>query len=133
MLAAPGTLDPDAVVTIGPAMEAQRFGPPANVTVVNSAPHDAVMKQVSLVVTHGGHDTAARALSNRLPLLVMPIGQDQGDNAARLAARSAGLTLTSHASEEDIAAAITRLITEPQFRKAAVELGESVARDANSS
>jgi UDP:flavonoid glycosyltransferase YjiC (YdhE family) len=42
-----------------------------------SAPHDAVMKEVSIVVTHGGHGTASRALWHGLPLLVIPMGRDQ--------------------------------------------------------
>jgi UDP:flavonoid glycosyltransferase YjiC (YdhE family) len=31
------------------------------------------MKEVSLVVTHGGHGTVSRALHNGLPILVMPM------------------------------------------------------------
>jgi UDP:flavonoid glycosyltransferase YjiC (YdhE family) len=60
----------DAIVTTGPAMEQERFQAPSNVTIVHSAPHDTVMKEVSVVITHGGHGTVARALLNRVPLLV---------------------------------------------------------------
>lgn len=127
-----GTLDLDAVVTAGPAMAGQSFDAPANVSIVHSAPHDTVMKQVSLVVTHGGHGTVARALLNRVPLLVLPMGRDQGDNAARVAARGAGLALAESAGEAEIAAAITRLVSESHFRAAAARLGEAIARDINS-
>jgi UDP:flavonoid glycosyltransferase YjiC (YdhE family) len=53
IVAALGTMDLDAVVTIGPAMENENLEAPANVTIVHSAPHDTVMKEVSLAVTHG--------------------------------------------------------------------------------
>lgn len=132
IIAALGTMNLDAVVTIGPAMEQQTFEAPTNVGIIHSAPHDTVMRQVSLVVTHGGHGTVARSLANGVPLLVIPMGRDQGDNAARVAARGAGLVLTESAAEHEIVSAIQRLTTEPQFQQAAARLGEAIARDMNS-
>jgi UDP:flavonoid glycosyltransferase YjiC (YdhE family) len=96
-------------------MEGQNFDVPTNVVIVHSAPHDIVMKQVSLVVTHGGHGTVARALSHVVPLLVIPMGRDQGDNAARVIAHGAGLTLTTDAAKEAIASAVIQLIAKPHF------------------
>lgn len=129
IIAAIGTLDLDAVVTTGPAMQQENFAAPENVTVLPAAPHDAVMPEVSLVVTHGGHGTVARALLNKLPLLVIPMGRDQGCNALRVAARGAGLTLGADATEPDIAAAVARLLAEAQFREAAARLGQEMALD----
>jgi UDP:flavonoid glycosyltransferase YjiC (YdhE family) len=129
IVAALGTMDIDAVVTIGPAMEKESFQAPANVSIVHSAPHDTVMKEVSLVVTHGGHGTVARSLLNGVPLLVIPMGRDQGDNAARVVARGAGLRLTESANEEEIAFAVGRLLAEPRFRAAAARLGKAIAPD----
>jgi MGT family glycosyltransferase len=132
IIAALGTMAVDAVVTTGPAMVNETFQPPANVAIVHSAPHDAVMKDVSLVVTHGGHGTVMRSLVNGVPLLVVPMGRDQGDNAARVVARGAGLALADTGSEQEVAAAIRQLIAEPRFRTAAARLGASIAPDTNS-
>ncbi len=98
IIAALGGMDLDAVVTVGPAMETESFAAPPNVTLLHSAPHDTVMQEVSLVVTHGGHGTVMRSLLNGVPLLVIPMGRDQGDNAVRVVARGAGLSLTDSAS-----------------------------------
>jgi UDP:flavonoid glycosyltransferase YjiC (YdhE family) len=117
------------VATVGPALEGVRLQAPNNVTLLPSAPHDAVMKDVSLVVTHGGHGTVSRALWHGLPLLVMPMGRDQYDIASRARAHGAGLTLPPDASETEIAAALSRLITEPQFAVAARRLGQAISRD----
>src|SRR5699024_853387 len=68
-----GRIKIDAVATLGPALKDHSLHAPANVTLLPSAPHDAVMKEVSLVVTHGGHGTVSRALLHGLPLLVMPM------------------------------------------------------------
>lgn len=119
-----GRIRMDAVATLGPALEEHSLHAPANVILLPSAPHDAVMKEVSLVVTHGGHGTVSRALLHGLPLLVMPMGRDQNDIAARVEACGAGLTLAPTAGETEIGTAISRLIEEPQFRAAARRLGE---------
>jgi MGT family glycosyltransferase len=129
IIAAVGTLDLDAVVTTGPAMQQESFAAPDNVTILPSAPHDAIMREVSLVVTHGGHGTVARALLNQVPLLVIPMGRDQGSNAIRVAARGAGLSLGMEATQADIATAVTRLVAEPQFRQSAAQLGQAMALD----
>jgi UDP:flavonoid glycosyltransferase YjiC (YdhE family) len=129
IIAALGTLDLDAVVTAGPAMQQEAFEAPGNVTILTGAPHDAVMREVSVVITHGGHGTVSRALLHHIPLLVMPMGRDQGDNAARVAARGAGLALPPSAEPAAIATALGRVLTEPSFRDAAEELGRSMQRD----
>jgi MGT family glycosyltransferase len=132
IIAAVGTLNVDAVVTTGPAMQQESFVPPDNVTILPSAPHDAIMREVSLVVTHGGHGTVARALLNQVPLLVMAMGRDQGSNAIRVAARGAGLALGTESTQADIATAITRLLSEPRFRQSASRLGQAMTLDMNS-
>jgi MGT family glycosyltransferase len=133
IVAALGRMDLDAVVTVGPAMEKENLQAHANVSILHSAPHDAVMKEVSLVVTHGGHGTVTRSLVNGVPLLVMPMGRDQADNAARVVARGAGLSLADSATEQEIESAVGRLVKEPQFRAAALRLGRAIASDMASS
>jgi UDP:flavonoid glycosyltransferase YjiC (YdhE family) len=99
------------------------------VHLLRSAPHNAVMQEVSLVISQGGHGTVNRALINGCPLLVLPMGRDQGDNAARVEANGAGLRLPATAPESEIASAAARLILEPSCRLAARRLGEAIAAD----
>jgi MGT family glycosyltransferase len=126
-------VDVDAVATAGPSLDIADLRAPRNVRLLHSAPHDAVMKEVSVVVTQGGHGTVNRALIHSLPLLVLPMGRDQGDNAARVEAKGAGLRLPPTASEADIAAAVNRLVREPQFRECSRRLGEAVKADVDAS
>ncbi len=133
ILEALGHLHVDAVVTTGPAIARDALIAPPNVTLVDSAPHDTVMKEVSLVITHGGHGTVTRSLVHGVPLLVMAMGRDQGDNAARVVERGAGLSLTEGATPNAIAAAVNRLVADPRFRAAARHLGEAIGRDLTSS
>ena len=68
-----------------------------------------------MVVSQGGHGTVTRSLINALPRLILPMGRDQADNAARVEAKGAGLRLPPTASQAEISAAVNRLITEPQY------------------
>ncbi len=92
--------------------------------------HTAVMPEAALVVTHGGHGTVMTALMHRLPMLVIPHGRDQADNAARIAERGAGLVLSRTATTDEILTALGRLLEDPAFRAAARQLGDAVAEEA---
>ena len=70
---------------------------------------------------------------NGLPQLILPMGRDQAANAARIAAKGAGLQLPPTASAAEIAAAVNRLIAEPQFRKSARLIGEAIKADIDRS
>jgi UDP:flavonoid glycosyltransferase YjiC (YdhE family) len=126
-----GQLEVEAVATAGPNLDIDTLEAPDNVHLLRSAPHDAVMPSVSLVVSQGGHGTVSRALIHGRPLLVLPMGRDQGDNAARVEHKGAGLRLPATASEAEIASAAARLILEPRFRLAARRLGDAIAADIN--
>jgi MGT family glycosyltransferase len=119
------------LVTLGPALDAAAFTVPENAKLVAHAPHRLAMREAAAVVSHGGHGTVMRALAGERPLLVMPMGRDQSDNAARVATRGAGLMLDPHrAHKEEIGAALTRLLTEPDFAKAASALGQAICAEA---
>jgi len=127
-----GPLPVRALVTTGPALDPASLVAPANVTVVAAAPHSAVLTQAAAVVTHGGHGTVVRALAAGVPLLVLPHGRDQGDNAVRVTTRGAGLKLGRKAQPAAVAKAVRRLLDDPSFRAGSERLGASIRRDAAS-
>jgi UDP:flavonoid glycosyltransferase YjiC (YdhE family) len=81
------------------------------------------------VVTHAGHGTVMRALAHGLPVLCLPMGRDQDDNAARIVASGAGLRLKPSASAPRIAEAVRRLLAEPGFSANAGRLGRIIEAD----
>ncbi|HXZ67915.1 MAG TPA: nucleotide disphospho-sugar-binding domain-containing protein, partial [Alphaproteobacteria bacterium] len=122
-----------ALVTLGPALRKGELEARANTQIVESAPHDIVMREAALVVNHGGHGTVMTALMHRLPQLILPHGRDQGDNAVRITERSAGLSVPNTASTEEMRAALLRLLNEPSFAAGARKLGDAVAREVEHS
>ncbi len=123
----------NGLVTLGPTIAPDELLPAPNVQLVKSAPHNAVMQQASAVVTHGGHGTVARAMVNKLPMLILPHGRDQDGNAARIAEHGAGLVLPPNAQSPEIAHALGRLLEEPGFAQAAERLGSAVEREMRES
>jgi len=121
------------LVTLGGSIPAHELHPSENCVLVDSAPHSIVMREASAVVTHGGHGTVMRGLLSRVPMLVIPHGRDQNDNAIRITERGAGLSLLPDASVDAIRDACTRLLNDPSFRDAAKCLGDLVAADAENS
>jgi MGT family glycosyltransferase len=125
-----GTLPVRGLVTLGDIVLPGELTAPDNVRLVHSAPHNAVMREAALVVTHGGHGTVIRALAHRRPMLLIPLGRDQNDNAVRVTARGAGLSLRADASAATIGETLRRLLSEPGFAARAAELGMRVADEA---
>ncbi|KQZ33574.1 glycosyltransferase [Caulobacter sp. Root1472] len=129
ILAALGRLPVRGVVTTGPTIDPAEFAAPDNVAVVRSASHGDLLKGAALFVTHAGHGSTLRPLMAGVPLLCLPMGRDQHDNAARVAHRGAGLTLPADAGPDQIAAAVRRLLDEPAFKAAAETLGAAIRAD----
>ncbi|MBV9952915.1 MAG: glycosyltransferase [Acidimicrobiia bacterium] len=127
-----GRLPVRGLVTTGPAVDPASIDAPANVTVVRAAPHSAVLQQAAAVVTHGGHGTVMRTLAADVPMVVIPHGRDQADNATRLRVRSAGVVAKRSASAKKIARAVEQLLRDPAYADGASRLGEAIRRDAAS-
>jgi MGT family glycosyltransferase len=124
-----GGLDVRGLVTMGPVLSPADFAAPDNVTVVTHAPHSRVLPLADVVITHAGHASTLRPLIAGVPLVCLPMGRDQPDNAARVTERGAGLRLAPDAQAADIAAAVARVLAEPSFRAAAKALGARIAAD----
>lgn len=120
------------LVTTGQAIDPSNLRGRDNVYIVSAAPHSEVFKHASAVVTHGGHGTVARGLAAGVPLVVMPHGRDQGDNAVRVASRGAGVTVGKNAAPTKIADAVQRVLANDGYQRAAMQLGEVMRRDAAS-
>ncbi|MGE0411986.1 MAG: glycosyltransferase [Verrucomicrobiales bacterium] len=118
------------LVTLG-QVKPETVRPAENTVLVLSAPHNAVMQQAAVVVTHGGHGTVMRALIHHRPMLVIPHGRDQDENAVRVVEHGAGLRMTASSTIEEIRTALTRLLQEPPFTEGARRLGTAIAEESN--
>jgi MGT family glycosyltransferase len=66
---------------------------PGNAVLVDWLSYSQVMPAASLVISHGGHGTVARALAAGTPLLISPFIGDMSETAMRVSWAEAGLAL----------------------------------------
>jgi len=118
-----------ALVTLGPAVQREGLSLPGNVQVEQYVPHLRVVPHADLVITHGGLGTVITALNGGVPLVCGPMGRDQGDNAARVVWRGAGVRCASKASVKALRRAIRRVLEEPQFRAGARRIADGIASE----
>ena len=121
------------LVTTGPAVDPAVISAPPDVTVTRWVRHADVLPHSSAVITHGGHGTVMKALIAGVPLIVVPLGRDQPDNAGRVVYVGAGIRLRKNASADALRTAISRVIDDPRYHAAARHMAARLAaeRDDN--
>ena len=119
----------DVVVTAGPGADPARLGDwPSRVRITDFVPQERLLPHCRLVISHGGAGSVVGALRHGLPQLVLPRGADNTFNAAAVAGAGAGLSLApAELTPESVAAAVTRLLTEPAFASAAGRVAAEIA------
>ncbi len=120
----------DATVTVGPSIDPSGLRVPANADVHSWLDHDEVLSTASLVIGHGGHSTAMRALSFSVPQIVLPANPfiDQKTVGAALRDAGAGLLLGKHAGVKRIRSAVETVLGDGSYRRAAERLGDDIRR-----
>jgi UDP:flavonoid glycosyltransferase YjiC (YdhE family) len=120
----------NVVVTVGPDRDPTDLGqPPPHVHVERYIPQSRLLPRCDVVVAHGGSGTTLAALAHGLPLLVLPQGANQFENAQRCADIGVGIRLLP--AEVDVATVrggVRALLEEPSFRRRAGALASEIRR-----
>jgi MGT family glycosyltransferase len=96
---------------------------PANAILVDWLSYSQLMPAASLVISHGGHGTVARALGAGTPVLICPIIGDMSETAMRVSWAGCGLSLPWRLCKPaPLRWASRRLLTDPTFAQRAGEL-----------
>ncbi len=116
----------DGLVTVGPGIDVGEFSEVApRVRVEQFIALAQVLARCDVVVCHGGSGTLMAALSAGVPVVVLPVGADQPDNADRCEALGCGLVLDpAAATPKDIAEAVEFARTDPRLRANAARLAD---------
>ena len=121
--------DLDLVATVGLLNSAEDYGVDQDrVSFVGFTALDRLLRDVDLVVTHGGAGTTFGALAAGIPLVVVPQAADQFLQADQVVAAGAGLAvLPDAATPQAVAHAVTRVLTDPSFRAGALAVAAEIA------
>lgn len=97
---------------------------PGNIQVYESVDQMAVLSIADAFITHCGMNSASEGLYFGVPLVLFPQTPEQDAVAKRAEELGAGVRLKS-ISEEDILDALTKVISEPQYKEGAARVSES--------
>lgn len=103
---------------------------PANARVAPYLPYDLLFPHVSAFVTNGGYGGVHVALAHAVPIVVTGETEDKAEVAARVAWSGAGIRLRPGRGETTparIAAAVDRVLVEPDHRAAARRIAIAIA------
>ena len=129
ILDAVATLDCDAVLTIGANRDPKALDPvPRNATVVQYIPQAEILPLCDVVVAHGGSGSFLAALAHGRPLVLLPHGADQFENAAACAEIGAAeVVLPEDLSVERVRGALERVLEDGSYAAAAARVAAEIA------
>jgi UDP:flavonoid glycosyltransferase YjiC (YdhE family) len=128
VLTAAAALPVDVVATVGDHLDAQEIAAvaPTNATVTGYVRHAALLPGAALLVTHAGLGTVLAGLAHGLPLLCLPLGREQPDNAAAVVQAGAGRTLPPDSTVDELRAGLVDVLEAPQLRTAATRMAATI-------
>jgi MGT family glycosyltransferase len=132
VLDALATLPVCGLLTLGPALAPEDLRIPANVLVRSFVPHRLVLPRARLVITHAGLGTVMAALAHGVPLVCIPLKNDQFENAARVVAAEAGRSLNRKVTRRSLRQAILQVLNEARFTNGARRLATSMGAEGAS-
>jgi zeaxanthin glucosyltransferase len=121
-------IDAQLVISLGGGLDPDRLGTlPGNPIVLRYAPQLEIVKRAAAVITHAGLNTALESLAGGVPLVCIPLGNDQPGVAARVAARGAGVVVSrSKLTVKRLRAAVLAVLGNEKYRQAANEVRAAI-------
>lgn len=128
-------LDAQLVIALGGGSRPESLPElPGNPLVVGYAPQLELLEKAALTITHAGLNTTLESLSNGVPMVAIPIANDQPGVAARIAWTGAGEVVPlAKLSAKRLRQAIARVLTDDSYKKNALKLQEAILRSGGAS
>jgi UDP:flavonoid glycosyltransferase YjiC (YdhE family) len=122
--------DVAVVVTVGHEVDPAALGPqPEHIHLERFLPLGALLPRCSLALFHGGSGTLGHAIANGLPMVILPLGADQPENAARCAELGASRTLDQdNLAPECVRDVVLDVLHTPSYRQSAERLRDDFDR-----
>ncbi len=116
------------VISLGGGIDQERLGAlSGNPIVEKYVPQLELIKRSAAVITHAGINTALESLAEGVPLVCIPLGNDQPGVAARVAARGAGLVVPPlRLTAKRLRPALRAALEDESYRSAARKLQASI-------
>ncbi|MEM8543418.1 MAG: glycosyltransferase [Cyanobacteria bacterium P01_H01_bin.119] len=122
------SLDVQLVIALGGGTSPAKLPAlPGSPLVVGYAPQVELLQKATLTITHAGMNTVLESLSNGVPMVAIPITNDQPGVAARIAWTGTGEFLTPRRlTAAKLHRKIQQVLTQPSYRENAVRLQAAI-------
>lgn len=119
----------EVVATVGHNLDPAELGPqPANVRIERYLPQAEVLPRCCAVVSHGGSGSVLGALAHGLPSVLLPMGADQPQNAARCEELGVARVVDAlRATPNTVRDAVADVLSDPGYRAAAGRIADEIA------
>ncbi|MGC1422077.1 MAG: glycosyltransferase [Terracidiphilus sp.] len=123
-------LDSQLLISLGGGLDASRLGQLAgDPLVVSFAPQLEILKRAALVITHAGLNTVLESLCEGVPLVAIPLANDQPGVAARVRARGACVVVPRYRlNAARLRKAVMLVLHDGRYREAAQVLQRTIQR-----
>ena len=130
LLAGLREIDAEVVLTVGHDLDPAALGPqPEHIHLERFLPLGALLPRCSLVLFHGGSGTLGHTIAHGLPMVILPLGADQPENAVRCAELGASRTLDQdHLTPEHIRQIVLDVLHTPSYGRNAEQLRDEFER-----
>jgi len=122
--------DAQTVISLGnPNIQDFALDLPGSPLVVRYAPHQLLIEKATLVITHAGMNTTLAALSSGVPLVAIPITNEQPGIASRIANTGAGEVVPlKHLNVPRLRDVIRLVLAEDSYKQNALRLQDTIRR-----
>lgn len=122
--------DAQLVIALGGGCTPEELPPlPGSPLVVGVAPQLELLSRAALTITHAGLNTVLESLGQGVPMVAIPITNDQPGVAARVAWSGSGAVVPlKRLSETRLRQAIDHVLSEPGHRDSALRLQRAIQR-----
>jgi len=123
----------DVIISIGKGTNIDHFGPfPEHIFIRNYVPQLDVLQRAKIFVSHGGMGGINESMFYEVPMLILPKTIEQQINARRMEELGAGIDLkTQEVSPELLLAGVSKLLSSPNYKKAAGLISKSFKESTN--
>lgn len=122
-------LNAQLVLSLGGNLDPAKFaGLPGDPVIVRFAPQLELLERASVCITHAGLNTALEALAHGVPMVAIPITNDQPGVAARIQWTGTGRMLSlKQLTSKSLREAVKDVLTTPSYRENAERLQREIA------
>ena len=116
-------LDVQLIIALGGGTNPDALEIPGNAIVVGYAPQLELLQRADLTITHAGMNTVLESLKNGVPMVAIPITNDQPGVAARIAWTGVGEVIPlKKVKTERLRRAIVRVLKDDSYRQNAQKI-----------